>query len=75
AGTAHASDVTKAPSDNEISINKECVGVYGAGVCWIQFQDGTRCVVANDSESDGTSTALNCHFSNSMEKLHHRPKR
>jgi hypothetical protein len=55
-------------------VEKECIDAQGSEVCWLQFADGTRCVVASNAESGDSSTALNCHFSTPMERLHRMPK-
>jgi len=70
---APASGARHVPSDTPIAIEKECVGADGADVCWLKFTDGTRCVVAS-KPGDGDSTAINCHFSTPMERLHRLPK-
>lgn len=68
------SSAKHAPSDTPVSIEKECVGADGAEVCWLKFTDGTRCVVASHAETGDSSTALNCHFSTPLERLHRMPK-
>lgn len=62
------------PGESPVGIEKECLDADGANVCWLQFKDGTRCVVASTSDSADNSTALNCHFSTPMERLHRMPK-
>lgn len=62
------------PAGSPVDVEKECVGADGASVCWLKFTDGTRCVVASKSESGDSSTALNCHFSTPVERLHRIPK-
>jgi hypothetical protein len=62
------------PADTPIAVEKECVGADSATVCWLRFTDGTRCVVANNAGEGDNSTALNCHFSTPMERLHRMPK-
>lgn len=65
---------TRSLPDNSNTADKECVGTDGASVCWLQFTDGTRCVVASNAGGTDGSTALNCHFSTPMERLHRMPK-
>ncbi len=69
-----ASKVRHVPTETDIPVEKECVGADGANVCWLKFTDGTRCVVANNADSGDTSTAINCHFSTPLERLHRMPK-
>lgn len=61
-------------ANTRVEREKECIGAQGAQVCWLQFTDGTRCVVASNAEGGDSSTALNCHFSTSLERLHRMPK-
>lgn len=62
------------PADAPVAVEKECVGADSATVCWLRFTDGTRCVVANNADGGDSSTALNCHFSTPIERLHRMPK-
>lgn len=62
------------PSASSVDVEKECIGAEGAQVCWLRFSDGTRCVVASNGDGGESSTALNCHFSTPMERLHRMPK-
>jgi hypothetical protein len=69
-----ASGAKRLPGETPVSVEKECIDAQGSEVCWLQFADGTRCVVASNAESGNSSTALNCHFSTPMERLHRMPK-
>jgi hypothetical protein len=63
-----------AAADSTVEIEKECIGAENAQLCWLRFTDGTRCVVASNADGGDNSTALNCHFSTPMERLHRLPK-
>jgi hypothetical protein len=69
-----AADNRHTAADATVELEKECIGADGAEVCWLRFTDGTRCVVASNAEDGDSSTALNCHFSTPMERLHRMPK-
>lgn len=65
---------SRSAADSMVEVEKECTGADGAQVCWLRFTDGTRCVVASNADGGDSSTALNCHFSTPMERLHRMPK-
>jgi hypothetical protein len=73
-GSATASAARHLPGESPVAVDKECIDADGAQVCWLQFADGTRCVVANNDGAGDSSTALNCHFSTPLERLHRMPK-
>ena len=73
-GSATASGAKRLPGESPVAVDKECIDADGAQVCWLQFADGTRCVVASSDGSGDSSTALNCHFSTPLERLHRMPK-
>ncbi len=73
-GSAAASAARHLPGESPVAVDKECIDADGAQVCWLQFADGTRCVVANNDGAGDSSTALNCHFSTPLERLHRMPK-
>lgn len=68
-------NVAGAATDTAISVEKECTDANGAGVCWLIFKDGTRCVVAHDPEGGGNAPAISCQFSTPSEKLNRIPRR
>lgn len=67
-----AASVKQLPGEAPVAVERECVGAEAAHVCWLKFTDGTRCVVA--SNADGGDSAINCHFSTPLERLHRMPK-
>lgn len=73
-GSATASGARHLPGESPVAVDKECIDADGAQVCWLQFADGTRCVVASNDGDGDSSTALNCHFSTPLERLHRMPK-